>query len=190
MPSWPSVWRVRALESAGIPANKDTLAIIKAWHDSTPLPVLTNNPIGMPAGSSGAPKYLHTKYAIFPSMSYFYAAFATFIASSDGRAVAQAMTSKQAYSATWRKISDLHWPGSITETDYPAALLDLTTASYRDSVKASDPSERKTSGQVGKDPISRNAIIAQARSTAQASRTFADSTKAVRHLIRKHGSNG
>lgn len=190
MVAWPPTWRTRALESAGIPVTTGTLAVIKAWKDSTPLSPVSNNPIGMPAGTLGAPRYLNTRYAIFPSISAFYQAFTSFARSSDGKRIVAAMLSENPYPETWRLISSLKWPGSLTETDYPAKLLDLTEQSYRDSVSATPPAGRKTSGQIGNNPQMHAAMVEQARSVAHAAQAFNDSTKAVQYLIRRHARNG
>lgn len=190
MASWPSTWRNLALQAASIPVNSDTLAILKAWKDSTPLQPYSNNPLGMPAGTSGAPKYLNTRYALFPSMATFYRVFAAWVNSHDGKNLVHAMTSETPYPATWRVISALKWPGSDTETDYPSALLDLTEQSYRDSVNAADATQRKTSGIVGKPSELAQGMVAQARSLHQAAQTFSDATKATQYLLRRHATNG
>jgi hypothetical protein len=190
MSSWPPIWRTRTLESADIPVTPNTLRVILAWHKSTPLPPLSNNPLGMPAGSSGAPSYLGTAYAIFPSMGMFYTAFTTWSKSYAGKQLVQAITTEAPFAATWRVVSGLGWPGSSTETDYPSALLDLTEQSYRNSVKATPLADRKTSGQVGKDPATRNEIIEQSRSINHATASIGNTRDAVKYLIRRHAKNG
>jgi len=148
MSTLPADWVIQVLENAAIQPSHKARAVMNAWHASTPLPPMTNNPIGMPTGSSGAPSYLGTKYAIFPSIGAFYAAFSGLCLRSAGNRVVLAITDPVDYGDAWRAISALGWPGSDTETDYPAAVLDLTAQSYRDSVGASGPDARKTSGMV------------------------------------------
>ena len=149
MNTWPYDWISKTLQAAGVPDTVEASRIMLAWRKSTPLPPLSNNPVGMPVNSSGAPSYMGTRYAIFPSMDAFYAAFGTFARSSAGQVLVRAMTSDPPYGRSWRAISSLSWPGSDTETDYPAILLDLTSAAYRRSVEAASADQRKTSGMVG-----------------------------------------
>lgn len=158
MASWPSDWITRALAAADIEPNGNGIAIMRAWKNSTPLPPLTNNPLGFPAGTHGAPAYLGTRYAIFPSMAAFYAAFGALAKSATGRELAAALAAESGYAPAWRAISALAWPATETETDYPSALLDLTTDAYRRSVKAAAPSARRTSGTIG--PTSEEATSA------------------------------
>lgn len=158
MSSWPSDWITRSLAAAKIEPTGQAVSIMRAWKNSTPLPPLSNNPLGFPSGYSGAPAYLNTQYAIFPSMAAFYAAFARLATSAPGQAVAAALAAEGGYPAAWRAISALAWPASGTETDWPSAVLDLTTADYRQSVGATAPAARKTSGTVG--PLNEEATSA------------------------------
>lgn len=190
MVSWPATWISMTLDASGIPSTADTRAIMKAWKDSTPLPPYTNNPIGMPAGSSGAPQLLTSGYALFGSMDMFYAAFTAFIKSYQGKRLVTAMISSNPYPETWRVISTLKWPGSVTETDYPALLLDMTSDSYRESVSVSQGGSRKTSGVIGQEPPNKSAVIANARNLAQAGQSISDATELMRHLIRNGRENG
>lgn len=185
MTSWPTNWIGKALASLNVPPNGDTIAIIRAWKNSTPLPPYSNNPLGMPKGTSGAPAYLNTPYAIFPSMTKFYAALATFGQSQAGKSLTLAMHGDAPFPATWRAIASLQWPGSATETDYPSAVLDLTTASYRASVNATPKPDRKTSGALVASPDSKAQVLGNARALADAARAFDNANHAVTHLIRR-----
>lgn len=186
MAGWPSNWITRTLESADIPNGEETRAIMRAWQKSTPLPPYTNNPLGMPASFGGKVRYMDTGYAMFQSMSDFYATFARFIETYAGNGVREAMTSHRPYSATWRAVSQLAWPGSVTETDYPSALLDLTSASYRERVGATPKDQRKTSGTVGRDVANGARVLAETRSMVQAQNTIKNTAKLVNLMIRKH----
>jgi hypothetical protein len=178
---WPSNWISRALDSAGIDATVEASRVMNAWRRSTPLPPLSNNPIGMPKGTIGAPSYMGTRYAIFPSMQAFYAAFKSFIDSAVGDVMRRELTADTPYAGSWRVISSLGWPGSDTETDYPSAVLDLSSASYRRSIGAAEPSMRQTSGLVGvslargKSAASQDARVNRAISTIRASSNATDS---------------
>lgn len=190
MVSWPSNWQSQALSAAGIDVTAKSLKVMSAWRKSTLLDPWTNNPIGMPAMQGKTLPVPGTRYAMFRSISDFYRAFAAFAKTTDGRKVVNAITSDVGYGPVWREIASLRWPGSVTETDYPAAILDLTEQSYRDSVSSSPVAERKTSGSP-KAPIAvHQAMREQAKSITEATRAFTDARVAVRHLLRRHARNG
>jgi hypothetical protein len=183
---WPIMWQQQALAALGVPDSDDTFAIMTAWQASTPLPPYSYNPLGMPAGSNGAKAYLGTPYAQFGSIGMFYAALKAFGSSYQGSQLAQVMRSDNPYPATWRAVSALKWPGSQTETDYPSALLDLTSQSYRASVNASTGSARKTSGMVTSPDAATTSALSQARAVNQATQAFADAKTQVSFLLRSH----
>lgn len=185
MPSWPPDWKLNTLGAAGVPATHQSLKVLSAWCRSTPLPPLSNNPLGMPAGSSGAPSYLSTRYAIFPSMAAFYKAFGAFARTSAGHVLAVALDDKGGYPVAWRAISALPWPAKDTETDYPAILLDLCSQSYRDSVDAVRAASRKTSGIAGTTDPNKPSVL-QAMRDLHARVASADSAaKAARNIYGK-----
>lgn len=187
---WPIDWQQRTLAAAGIPDTPDTYMVLSAWQQSTPLPPLSNNPLGMPAGSSGAKPYLGTQYAIFPSFGLFTKAFAAFIETFQGSGLAQAMQSDSPYSSTWRIVHALKWPGTRTETDYPASLLDLTTLAYRQSVKATPGPMRKTSGLV--TPKNANATSPMSSSDAvnKATQATVTARSVIGNIMRGFNGNG
>ena len=182
---WPASWIKSALDAAGIPVTDDTVKVMRAWNQSTPIPPMTNNPIGMPSGTLGAPRYLNTAYAIFPSMAAFYAAFKAFSKSHAGATLALAITSKTPFSQSWRSIASLAWPASKTETDYPSAILDLTSEQFRLKVQASDKSNRKTSGTVGTSQDDKAAVISGMMAAHQVTASGLAGREAVRAMIRK-----
>lgn len=190
MTSWPTTWRSRTLEAAGIRVTPHALEVLKAWQQSTPLPPFTNNPLGMPSTSRGALEYMRTGYAMFVTPEKFYAAFAAFAATSAGKSLAHAIADEGNYASVWRVISSLGWPAVRTETDWPSALLDLTEASYRESVATADPSARKTSGTVGAPAHVKATAISHASSVAAAIRTMTDAQSATQQMLRRHGRDG
>lgn len=190
MAGYPSNWVSMALGALGVPVTGSTIAVMRAWSKSTPLPVIANNPIGMPKGSSGAPAYMSTGYAIFPSMTGFYVALHAFARTQKGLTLANALSQDVPASATWRAVSGMSWPGTATETDYPSAVLDLTSATYRQSVQATAPSARKTSGVVGPRPTPSPTILNQARSLHQVADTVNSASERVAELLRRHGKDG
>jgi hypothetical protein len=148
MQTLPANWTARTLEALAVPDNESTRVIMSAWRQSTPLPDYVFNPIGMPAGAKGAPAYLNTSYAIFRDMTVFLAAVASFASTYQGRRLPAEMTGEPPYPSAWRAIHALGWPGGQYESDYPAALLDLTSESYRASASATPASARKTTGML------------------------------------------
>jgi hypothetical protein len=190
MTSYPSNWVSMALGALQAPVTGATIAVMRAWSKSTPLVSSANNPIGMPAGSSGAPKFLNTGYAIFPSMSSFYVALHAFARTSKGAALTNALSQEIPAPVTWRTIDGMGWPGSATETDYPGAVLDLTSATYRLQVSAAERPARKTSGMVGAKAATMTTILNQARSLHSATQTIADASARSAELLRRHGKDG
>lgn len=187
MASWPSTWMTSALEAAGVPVTPAALAVLKAWKDSTPIPPYSNNPVGMPYGSSGAIRYLSTGYGMFVTIGNFYSAFAAFMRTDAGKRIAADMAMEVPYAAAWRDISRLKWPGTDTETDYPSALLDLTSEAYQKSVHATPAADRKTSGQVIARGDASRTVLQQQRSVSEAVNTITGVENQVRFLLRRHG---
>lgn len=190
MASWPTNWKHRTLEEAGITVSPRALKVLSAWRQSTPLDPWTNNPLGMPAKITRTAKVPGTEYGLFRSTVGFYVAFAKFLKTTPGMAIVSELESDKGYGPTWRAINGLKWPAFHTETDYPAKVLDLASEAYRQSVSASDPSERKTSGTARAPAAVHDAMRQQAASLSEAAKTFSDSVKAVQYLIRRHARNG
>jgi hypothetical protein len=188
--NWPADWINRTLVAAKVEPSGQAVSILRAWKNSTPLPPLSNNPLGFPAGTTGAPSYLGTHYAIFPSMEAFYSAVAKFATSAPGRAVVAALGRERGYAAAWRAISDLPWPARETETDWPAAVLDLTAESYRQSVSAAMPAERKTSGVVGADVPGAASVLDLMRALHSTVANANDAVEATRIMIAKGARYG
>lgn len=185
MPSFPPNWIARTLEASGVPATSQSIAVLRAWRKSTPLPPLSNNPLGMPVHSSGAPAYLNTGYAIFPSMTAFYAAFVAWSKSAAGKKVLASLNDSDGYGAAWRAISVLPWPASKTETDYPAHVLDLASESYRESVNASPASDRRTSGTVGGLNATAQSVVQQAALLNVHAAAIKDGSMTLAQILRR-----
>ena len=190
MASWPSNWKAQALQAADIPVTPAALKVMSAWQRSTPLQPWSSNPIGMPVTSNTQATVPTTRYALFPSMMAFYGAFNKFSFTTDGKALANAIMSDSPYAPAWRIISNLNWPGSKTETDYPSVLLDLTTEDYRQSVKAANSNSRKSAGLPHAHPDVHAVMRQQAQAITDAAAAFTDARVATRYLIRRHASNG
>lgn len=148
MYSWTPGWQRVIVHMTGLGPSADLEEIIAAWGKSTPISPHSNNPLGMPAGTSGAKPYAGTQYARFDSMTEFYDAFGTWLDTQDGRNVMRSLASICAAIHMHKTISELGWPASATETDYPAALLDMCPAEYQADAASAEPQNRRTSGLV------------------------------------------
>jgi hypothetical protein len=190
MSVWPVNWQVRTLAAAGIADDEATFAILSTWQRSTPLPPYSNNPLGMPSGSSGAKSYLGTPYAIFSSFGMFTKAFAAFVATYQGGQLVQAMQSDNPYPAAWRIVHALGWPGTQTETDYPSALLDLTEFSYRQSVDATQAALRKTSGLVTSSMAGTTSVASSVATVNQATAATSAARSFVGDIMKGYSGNG
>lgn len=149
MTTFPADWTLVTLGALEAPGTHQNEAILRAWQQSTPLPPEASNPLGMPAGSKFAAPWQGTGYAGFVTMHDFYASISAIGATFAGKAVVAVLRNHGTYPEAWAAIRALGWPAVKTETDYPAALLDMCPPSFRLSVEASDAGARKTSGMVG-----------------------------------------
>lgn len=148
--SWPDGWRSAVLMDAGLPVTGFTLKALQAWADSTPILTYTNNPLGMPYVQGSTAQLMRTGYAMFPTMAMMRDRFTKFVSSHTGAALHDAFALGEKYSEVWRAVHALKWPANTTETDWPSAVLDLTSESYRESVQSvASPADRKTSGAIG-----------------------------------------
>lgn len=148
--NWPDGWRTATLNDAGMPVNDFTLKALQAWSDSTPILPYTNNPLGMPFVKGKTAQLMLTGYAMFTTMGDMRQAFAAFVASSAGAPLHDALALGESYPALYRAVHALPWPANSTETDWPSAILDLTSEAYRESVQSvTSPADRKTSGVIG-----------------------------------------
>jgi hypothetical protein len=180
-------WRADLLHQADIPATRFALDILDAWQRSTPLAAWTNNPLGYPYLPGKNTSALNTPYAMFYSMRSFRDFMTIFLKSPQGTDIRHALATQDKPSVAWRAISSLGWPGSTLETDYPSAVLDMTDQAYRDSVKASAPADRKTTGLIGGTSplqgLTGRAPLAVRNNTA----ALASSASALRNLLRRNG---
>lgn len=190
MASWPSNWKNRALGSLGVPVTPSTLKVMTAWQQSTPLDSWTNNPLGMPAITGKIAAVPGTRYAMFRSISDFYTSLTQFSKTPYGQSVVSALSGDVSYGPVWRAIAALGWPGSVTETDWPARVLDLAGEAYASSVGARPAAQRRTAGKPKAPATVHEAMRHQANAVVQAAAAFKDSKTAVQHLIRGHARYG
>lgn len=181
--NWPDGWITATLKDADIPVNDFTISASSAWQRSTPMLPYTNNPFGLPAVRGKTLELMRTGYAMYPTMGDFRTAFAALIASPAGQALHDALVLDETYSSVWRAVRGLGLPANATETDYPSAVLDMTSQSYRDSVETvSNPADRKTSGTYGSQTAFGDVSGLAARSSAQTAMTLQNATSAVQSI--------
>lgn len=184
MNEWESNWAGYLAQETGSANTELTTRVLLLWQKSTPTEPWTNNPLGMPHTAKGAFRALSTDYGAFMSMRDFRTSFLGFLASEPGRRLRDALLLQDKLPPIWRAITDLHWPASLTETDYPSAILDVTTDDYRVKVKAAQADRRKTAGSIGPDSVARvtPSTIAQQRAAA-----FGDAFEIQQRIARLFG---
>lgn len=188
---FPDGWITATLKEAGLPVNDFTLRTMAAWADSTPMLSYTNNPIGMPAVKGKTLELMRTGYAMFVTMGDFRKAFADLITSHGGQALRDALALDERYSKAYRAIHALKWPASTTETDWPSAVLDLTSESYRSKVASvASPTDRKTSGTLGTQTAFGTSAAYTGRRAAETFAAIQQATQAFQSNMRRRQSNG
>lgn len=187
MTVWPHDWRERTMRAAGIPKTQAALDILAAWRRSTPVEPWTNNPLGMPAHGSNAPRALGTPYAFFFTIGDFTAAFKRTMKSSHGMPLLHLLISADDLPATWRAIHALKWPANDTETDYPSVLLDMIERKYRDQIQTAPKAQRKSSGTQLISPDVHTMMRQQGYALHNAAKTFTNAGDAISFLTRRLG---
>lgn len=149
MYNWSDGWREALIEEMGVDRSDFLMSVLQAWQESTPLQPYTNNPLGMPYDKGNVPRLLSTNYGLFRDLAQFRSAFVSFIQGQYGSSLRSALLGGEALGPAYRAIHGLGWPGNLTESDYPSAVLDLTTATVRSRLQTTDPADRKTAGTIG-----------------------------------------
>lgn len=184
MPVWSDGWQIALLRMIDVDATTPAVKLLTEWQRSTPVETWTNNPLGMPAVPGKYPPALPTKYAIFPDMGSFREEFAAFIKTRPGIGVHHALTLPDRPALLWRAVSSLRWPGSETETDYPAHILDMTTIGYRDHVNATIPADRKSAGHASSVPAIPDITSASRNVSARAAASLTGAANSIRSVMR------
>lgn len=146
---WPDGWREALISDLGVASDPFLLSVMQAWQVSTPLQPYTNNPFGMPYVKGVSPQLLNSGYGLFPDMMAFRNAFVAFVNSGPGRPLKDALLGGESLGPLYRAIRALNWPGNLTESDYPSAILDLMTDPVRQKLETVAPADRKTAGIIG-----------------------------------------
>jgi hypothetical protein len=184
---WPTGWREATLRASGIPVSQFALDVLSGWQQSTPVDPWTNNPLGMPTGGNRVPSALNTPYAAFPTMQAFRDSFKRFTNSTAGKSLLHVMISAQSMPAAWREIHALHWPASITESEYPSVILDTVVKRYTDKVQARSAEPPTGTGTPKATPEVHQAVRLQSQALMSATAAFTDARKAIQHIVRSIG---
>lgn len=179
MTSWPDGWQPEALRVAEIPATDFALQVLNLWQQATPTDRWTNNPLGMPAVGYASQQAFSTGYAAFPSMTAFYAAFKTAVHAKSGKPLFTALAAQDKLTAAWRAIHALGWPANLTETDYPATILDAVTDGSTAAMEASQPSARKSVGTASQRSDVHGAIQTTGRNLEQSAVNISGASRAL-----------
>lgn len=183
MNQWPTAWREATLTHAGIGITQHALDVLRDWHLSTPTQPWTNNPLGLPAVGNDVPEAMGTPYGAFPTHVSFRAAFKRLVDSGGHMSVSHALQEGTSVARAWRTINGLNLPGSSTETDYPAVLLDRTDEKYRAKVQAVPVQERKSMGP-GTAPVDMShPVLHAARGIHVAANDMKDLGTAIKYLL-------
>jgi hypothetical protein len=187
---WSDGWREATLNAADIEVTQFALDVLNYWQQATPTTPWTNNPLGMPSAGYGAPKALNTAYAAFPTMDAFRKAFSVAVHAGTGKPLLSALATQDKLTVAWRAIHGLKWPANLTETDYPATILDAVTDGSTPPVKTSKPSDRKTVGLAPKQTDVHAAIKAQGAALYHAANNISNATDAIRYITQRMNGHG
>jgi hypothetical protein len=190
MNDWPTGWREHALRRADMPISQFALDVLHLWERSTPTGRYTNNPIGIPKHGYSASASLDGKYAAFPTMQAFYDAFRIAAHAGHGKPLLVALAVNDKHSVAWRAIHGLEWPANLTETDYPAHVLDKVSGALPKGASGKPASDRKTVGKPASRTGGNSSAVRQAELLHQASRNMSDATRAINHIARGMGYGG
>lgn len=183
--NWPTGWRQALLRQAGIEISQHALDVLNTWAKSTPIEPWTNNPIGLSAKDHGKPYYANTTYAVFATTHEFRSAFLDLLKRKGGPALRNAISSDGTKQEAWKAIRAMKVPGTLTESDYPAELLDRVPDGYRQKLSKTPPEQRKTQGQTGRLTRDQRGVRAVNAALFHAANHMNDTSKAIAHIIGK-----
>jgi hypothetical protein len=190
MSEWPTGWREHALRHAEVPITQFALDILHHWEQSTPTGRYSNNPLGMPKHGYSSAGTLDGRYAAFPTMGAFYAAFKVSVHAGEGKPLFTALAVNDRHASAWRAINGLGWPANTTETDYPAHVLDQVTGAMPKGASGKPASARKSVGKPASRTGGNSSAVRQAEVLHEASIHIGDATRAINHIARGMGYGG
>lgn len=183
MNTWPTAWRELTLVHINVPVSQHAMDVLRDWHLSTPTQPWTNNPLGLPAAGNGVPEALGTPYGAFPTHAAFRTALKRIADDGGHMPLVHALHQDATVAKAWRTISALGLPGSSTETDYPAVLLDRVSESYRAKLQTVPTEGRKSMGP-GPGPVDMSHPVLQAaQGIHHATNNMHDLNQAIRYLL-------
>jgi hypothetical protein len=183
--TWPTAWRERTLTHLSVPVTQHALDVLRDWERSTPTQPWTNNPLGLPAVGNGVPEALGTPYGAFPHHDSFRTALKRIADDGGHMPLVHALLEGTSVSRAWRTINGLGLPGSSTESDYPAVLLDRVSDRYRSKIQTVDATRRKSMGS-GPGPVDMSHPVLQAASGIHhAANNIHDLNQAIRYLTQR-----
>lgn len=165
---WGDGWQNEVCRIAGIPCTQTAITALTKWQQSTPVDSWTNNPLGLPPTGNHKNVVHLTNYCVFPTMDAFRQALKTFLATPRGRAIKEALINQDSYAPIWRAISSANLPAAKTESEYPAALLDMVEDTYLSARLAKTKGNHKSAGKVSSSRFDRTLAGSKAASAARA----------------------
>lgn len=190
MSTWPDAWRETTLEQAGIPVTQFALDMLNLWQKSTPTDRWTNNPLGIPSHGFDVPKAFNTPYGAFPTMPGFRKAFARAVHMGSGKPLFTALSAQDKPSAVWRAIHALNWPGNLTETDYPAKILDMVDTGQAATLTKTAAADRKSVGTTDAQTDVHAMIRAQGQALHHAVNNIGNAADAIGYVLKRMAGNG
>jgi hypothetical protein len=188
--SWPDGWREALLTAVDIPITQFVLDVLNYWEQATPTATWTNNPLGMPASGYRAPRAFNTPYAAFPTPEAFRTAFGVAIHAGAGKPLLSALATQDKLTVAWRAIHALNWPANLTETDYPATILDAVTDGSTAKLKTSKKADRKTVGLSPQKNDVHGMIQAQGQALYHAANNIHNASDAIAYVTKRMRNHG
>jgi hypothetical protein len=190
MTTWPDGWREALLGAAGIEASQFALDVLNYWAEATPTQGWTNNPLGIPAAGYGAPRAFSTPYAAFPTPDTFRVAFTKAVHSGPGKPLLSALATQDKLTVAWRAIHQLKWPANLTETDYPATILEAVTEGATAGLKVSKSTDRKSVGTTPTRTDTHAMIQAQGQALHHAVNNISGATDGMNYVLQRMRNHG
>lgn len=190
MTTWSDGWREALLTAAGIEVNQFALDVLNYWEQATPTQSWTNNPLGIPAAGYGVPKAFNTAFGAFPTPDAFRQAFNKAVHDGVGKPLLSALATQDKLTVAWRAIHALNWPGNLTETDYPATILDAVTDGSTPDAKVSSPADRKTVGLSPQRTDVHSMIQNQGAALHHAVNNISSAADAIKYVVQRMNGNG
>jgi len=123
-------------------------------------------------------------------MDAFNKAFKTLAHAGHGKPLYTVLGTSDSHAEAWRTIHALKLPANDTETDYPAALLDVLTDAVRDHLQSVAKGKRTTVGVAPATPDVHDAIRRQGHALHHAANNFSTPNLGIAYVVRSMSRNG